>query len=48
MDNNLGNGYQNNDNEEKRKVGRPQKIDPRMMLRLKQVYSGTKANKRHL
>lgn len=25
MDNNLGNGYQNNDNEEKRKVGRPQK-----------------------
>lgn len=40
--------YQNNDNEEKRKVGRPQKIDPRMMLRLKQVYSGTKANKRHL
>ena len=48
MDDNLGNSYQNNNNEEKRKVGRPQKIDPKMMLKLKQVYSGTKANKRHL
>ena len=48
MDNSLGNGYQNNDDKEKRKVGRPQKIDPKMMSKLMQVYSGTRANKRHL
>lgn len=48
MDNNLGNSYQNDNNEEKRKVGRPQKIDPKMMLKLKQIYSGTQAKKRHL
>lgn len=46
MDNNFGNGYENN--EEKGKVGRPEKIDPKMMLKLRQVYSGTRASKRHL
>ena len=50
LDNNFGNGYENSNssNNGKRKVGRPQKIDSMMMLKLKEVYSGTRANKRHL
>ncbi len=48
MDNNYGNDYSNNNGEEKRKVGRPEKINPEMMEMLKRTYSGTRANKRHL
>lgn len=48
MDNNYGNDYSNIDGEEKRKVGRPEKINPEMMKMLKRTYSNTRANKRHL